>query len=79
MSLCCSCETITLVGLKPAREKWLARSASALKFGQPQALRDFPDALPHNSIKLYAISEFPGGTWREKETFKFEKLPAVLR
>ena len=34
---CCSCKAIALVGSKPAREKWLARLASGLKFGQPRA------------------------------------------
>ena len=44
--LCCitchSCEAITLAGPKPAKEKWLARLASGLKFSL-QVLRDFPD------------------------------------
>ena len=39
--LCCitchSCKAITLAGPKPAREKWLARLASGLKFSQPRA------------------------------------------
>ena len=34
---CRSCEAIALAGPKPAREKWLARLASGLKFGQPPA------------------------------------------